>query len=113
MEDTVQDQIVLESSKLENLEKKAHQWINQGILSLDTLDNIFPHMKILLGITDEKAQILGPDMDNIINLSIQEKMSTLSSLTTLTIDIHKALRNWIEFQHHLAVTTEAIVEICI
>ena len=56
---------------------------------------------------------MGIDMDNIIDLSIQEKMSTMSSITTLTIDIQKALRNWTKFQHQLAVTIEAIVDICV
>ena len=97
MENTVQDQIVLESVKLEKLEKQAHQWINQAIPSLDTLDNIFPHMKILLDTEEEKEQFLGPNMDNIIELSIQENMSTLSSISTFTIDIQKALCNWTKF----------------
>ena len=70
VEEIVQDQIVLESTKLEKLEKQAHQWINQEIPSLDTLDNICPHMKILLDIAEEKAQFLGLDMNNIIDLSI-------------------------------------------
>ena len=113
MNNTVQDQIVLESTNLEKLENQPHQWINQTIPSLDTLDNICPHMKILLDTVEEKEQFLGLDMVNIIDLSIQEKMSTLSSITTLTIDIQKALCNWTEFQHQLEVTVEAIVEICI
>ena len=99
MEDTIQDQIVLELTKLDKLEKQMHQWINKEIPSLDILDKICPHMKRLLDIVEEKAQILGPDMNNIIDLSIQDKMSTLSSITTLTIDIQKALHNWTEFQH--------------
>ena len=90
----MQDKIVLESENLEKLEKKVHQWINQAIPSLDTLEKICPHMKILLDIAKEKEQFLGHDMDNIIDLSIHEKMSTLSSITTLTIDIQKVLCNW-------------------
>ena len=70
-------------------------------------------MKRLLNTAEEKAQFMGPGMDNIIELSIQEKMSTLSSITTLAIDIQKALHNLTEFQHQLAVTAEAIVEICV
>ena len=54
---------------------------------------------------------MGPDMERIADLSIQEKMLTLSSLTTLTIDIQKVLQSWTEFQHQLAVTAEAIVEV--
>ena len=56
---------------------------------------------------------MGPDMESIVDLSIQENMSTLSSITTLTIDIQKVLQNWTEFQHQLVVTAEVIVEICI
>ena len=67
--------------------------MNQVIPSLDTLDKICPHMKRLLNTAEEKAQIFGPDMDNIIDLSIQEKMLTLSTIRPLSIDIHKALRN--------------------
>ena len=35
---------------------------------------------------------------------MSEKMSILSSLTTLTFDIQKALQSWTNFQHHLAIT---------
>ena len=65
------------------------------------------------GDAEEKHQFLGPDMERIADLSIQEKMSTLSSLTTLTINIQKVLQNWTKFQHQLAVTVEAIVEVCV
>ena len=54
---------------------------------------------------------MGPDMERIAELSIQEKNSILSSLTTLTIDIQKVLQSWMEFQPQLAVTAEAIVEV--
>ena len=70
-------------------------------------------MKRILDTADEKAQFMGPDMESIIDLSIQEKMSTLSSITTLTIDIQKVLQNWTEFQHQLAITTKSIVEVCV
>ena len=70
-------------------------------------------MKGLQDTAEEKDQFLGPDMERIADLSIQEKMSTLSSLTTLTIDIQKVLQNWTEFQHQLAVTIEAIMEVCV
>ena len=70
-------------------------------------------MKILLEATEEKDQFLGPDMESIVDLAIQKKMLTLSSIKTLTIDIQKVLQSWIEFQHQLAVTTKAIVEVCI
>ena len=50
-------------------------------------------------------------MSKIVELSIQQKMSNLSSIATLTIDIQKALRNWKELHHQLAVIAEAIAEI--
>ena len=56
---------------------------------------------------------MGPDMERIAELSIQENMSILSSLTTLTIDIQKILQSWMEFQHQLVVTAEAIVQFCV
>ena len=87
MRSTVQDQIVLETTKLEKLEKQAHQWMNQALPSLDTFYKIFPQMKRLLDTTEEKNKLLGIDMINIIKLPIQEKMSILLSITTLTIDI--------------------------
>ena len=56
---------------------------------------------------------MGPDMERIAEVSISEKMSILSGLTTLTIDIQKVLQSWTYFQHHLAIIAPAIVEICI
>ena len=44
-------------------------------------------MKRLIETAEEKDQFMGPDMGKIAEISIQEKMSILSSLTTLTIDI--------------------------
>ena len=70
-------------------------------------------MRRLLDTTDEKSQTLGPDLENITYCSIQEKMSTLSSLATLSIDIQNALRSWVEFQHQLAIKAEAIIEVCV
>ena len=61
----------------------------------------------------ENDHFMGPDMERIAEISIQEKMSILSSLTTLTIVIHKILQSWTDFQHHLAVTAPAIVEVCV
>ena len=87
--------------------------MQQAILSLDKLDIIFPQMKILFETAEEKDQFMGLEMERIADLSIQEKMSTLSILTTLTIDIQKILQSWTEFQHQLAVTAESIVEVCV
>ena len=80
---------------------------------MEKLYTIFPQMKRLLETAEEKDKFMGPDMERIADLSIQEKMSTLSSITTLTIDIQKVLQSWTKFQHQLAVTAEAIVEVCI
>ena len=70
-------------------------------------------MKRLIHTADEQNQILGPNMEKIAKVPLSEKMSVLSSLTTLTIDIQKALQSWMDFQHHLAITAPAIVEVCI
>ena len=56
---------------------------------------------------------MGPDMERIAEVSIFNKMSILSGLITLTIDIQKILQSWTDFQHHLAVTSPAIVEVCV
>ena len=99
MRGTIQNHIVLETTKLEKLEKQAHQWVNQALLRIDKLDTICPQMKRLMDTADEKSQFLGLGMNNIIYISIQEKISTLSSITSLTIDIQSALRSWEKFQH--------------
>ena len=67
----------------------------------------------LIEAVKEKYQFMGPDMERIAEVSILEKMSILSGLTTLTIDIQKILQSWTDFQHHLAVTAPAIVEVYI
>ena len=70
-------------------------------------------MKRLFETTEEKDQFMGPNMERMAKLSIPENMSILSSLTTLTIDIQKILQIWMEFQHQLVVTAEAIVQVCV
>ena len=70
-------------------------------------------MKWIIETTEEKDQLMGPDMERISEVSISEKMLILSSLTTLTIDIQKILQSWIDFQHHLTVIAPAIVEACV
>ena len=64
---TIQDQLVLETTKLDKLEKQAHQWISQANPSLDNLNTIFPYMKRLLDTVEEKAQFLGLNMSNIVD----------------------------------------------
>ena len=56
---------------------------------------------------------MGFDMERIEEVSILEKISILSSLTTLTIEIQIFLQSWIDLQHHLVVTAPAIVEVCV
>ena len=70
-------------------------------------------MKRLINAVEEKNQSLGPNMEKIVEVPISEKISILSSLTTLTIDIQKDLQSWTDFQHHLAITAPAIIEVCI
>ena len=109
----IEEQIVLETNKLQKLEREAHQWVQQALPNLEKFDIICPQMKRLIDTAEEQNQILGPNMDKIAEVPLSEKMSVLSSLTTLTIDIQKALQSWTDFQHHLAITAPAIVEICI
>ena len=71
---TIQDQIVLETAKLQRLERQAHQWVQQALSCLDKLDTICLQMKRLLERVEEKDQFMGPDMERIADLSIQEKM---------------------------------------
>ena len=105
MAKNIQDQLVLEMEKLEKIEKQEHRWIRQSRLSLVSLDKIRPHMKRLLHTTKEKIQLMGPDMRNIFNLNINQKVENFLSLKTLTIDIQKVLFTWEEFQHQLEITT--------
>ena len=80
--------------KLEKLEKQEHQWISQAKPRLVSINKILPYMKILLEAVDEKTQLLRPDMSNIFNIDIHQKVDSFSILTTLTIDIQKALHTW-------------------
>ena len=80
---------------------------------MEKVDIIYPQMKQLIETTEEKDQFMGFDMERIAEVSISEKMSILSGLTTLTIDIHKILQIWTNFQHHLVVIAPTIVEVCV
>ena len=42
MRSTIRYHIVLETTKLQKLEKQAHQWVQQALPSLDKLDTTFP-----------------------------------------------------------------------
>ena len=70
-------------------------------------------MQQIIFVSEEKKQILGTDMINILNIDMHQKIENLEILTTLTIDIHKALHTWEEFQHQLSITIEVIVEVWI
>ena len=59
--------------------------------NLEKVNIIYPQMKQLIETAEEKDQFMGPDMERIAKISMPEKMSILSNLTTLTIDIQKIL----------------------
>ena len=82
---------MLETVKLQKLNWEAHQWVQQAIPNLEKVDIIFPQMWRILETAEENDQFMGHDMEKILEFPIQEKMSILSSLTTLTIDIQKIL----------------------
>ena len=85
--------------------------MHQAIPNLEKVDIIFLQMKWLVETAEEKDQFMGPNMERIVEVSISEKMSILSILAILTIDIQNILQIWTYFQHHLVVTTPSIVEI--
>ena len=70
-------------------------------------------MKRLIDTAEEQNQFLGPNMEKITEVPLSEKMSVLSSLTTLTIDIQKALQSCKDFQDNLAIIAPVIVEVCV
>ena len=51
--------------------------MQQAIPDLKKVDIIYPQMKRLLDIVEEKDRLMGPDMENIAKVSILEKMSIL------------------------------------
>ena len=78
---------MLETNKLQKLEWEEHQWVQQALPNLEKVDIICPQMKRLIDTAEEQNQIMGPNMENIAEMPMSEKMSILSSLTTLTINI--------------------------
>ena len=50
----MQDQIMLDTAKLQRIERQAHQRVQQALPSLEKLDTICPHMKRLLETAEEK-----------------------------------------------------------
>ena len=39
---TIEEQIVLETNKLQKLEREAQQWVQQALLNLEKVDIIYP-----------------------------------------------------------------------
>ena len=50
---TIEEQIVLETTKLQKLEREAHQWVQQSLPKLEKVDIICPQMKGLIDTADE------------------------------------------------------------
>ena len=65
-------------------------------------------MKILLVVSEEKEQILGPDRINIQSIDMHQKVENLSTLTTLTIITQKEILTWEDFQHQLVIIVGVI-----
>ena len=65
MRQTIEEQIVMETSKLQKLEREAHQWVQQALPNLEKVDNICLQMKRLLDASEEQNQLLGPNMEHI------------------------------------------------
>ena len=51
---TIEEQIVLETAKLQKLEREAHQWVQQALPNLEKFDIIYPYMKRLIKTAEEK-----------------------------------------------------------
>ena len=54
-------------------------------------------MQRLLNAAEEQNHMLGPNMEHIAKMPMAGKMSVLSNLTTLTIDIQKGLQTSTDF----------------
>ena len=110
---TLDDHIIMETIKLGKLEKQEYQWISQARVSLSKFENTRSHIQQLLSSSDDKTRLLGQDIINIQDQAMYDKMESLYSITTLTIDIRNTLQTWEEFQHQLSVFVESIVEVCV
>ena len=84
---TIEEQIVLETTKLQKLEREAHQWVQQALPNLEKVTIFCPQMKRLIETAEEQNQLMGPNLERIAKVPISEKMPIVSNLTTLTIDI--------------------------
>lgn len=109
MSRTIEDQILIENSKLEKLEKSEEQWLSQAWNNLFKVEQLQPHLQTLLTAANKKIELFGPDLIHLQGKTTEEKMTELSSLTTLTINIQNSLCHWEKFHHHLSFSAEAIV----
>ena len=67
---TIEEQIVLETTKLQKLEREAHQWVQQALPNLEKVDIICPQMKRLIDTAEEQNQFLGPNMEKIAQVPL-------------------------------------------
>ena len=68
---------MLETAKLQRLEREAHPWVQQAIPNLEKFNIIYPKMKRLIETAGEKDQLMGLDMERIAEVSISDKMLIL------------------------------------
>ena len=61
---------MLETAKLQKMEREAHQWVQQDLPNLEKVDIIYPQMKRLIKTAEEKDHFMGPDMERIAEVSI-------------------------------------------
>ena len=70
MRSTIQYHIVLETTKLEKLERQAHQWVTASTIEPRQTGYNLPAERLLDSV-EEKYKVMGPDMESIADLSIQ------------------------------------------
>ena len=63
---------MLETNKLQKLEREAHQWVQQALPNLEKVDIICPQMKRLIDTAEEQNQFLGPNMEKIAEVPLSE-----------------------------------------
>ena len=60
---TIEEQMVLETAKLQKPEREEHQWVQQALPNLEKVNIICPQMKRLIETAEEKDQFMGPEME--------------------------------------------------
>ena len=70
---TIAEQIMLETNKLQQLERAAHQWVQQALPNLEKVDVICPQMKQLIDAAEEQNQALGPNMEKMQKSPFQKR----------------------------------------